>query len=584
VTEERAQRVGAPSPDGPLTFDDWESPPIPEGELAELFMALDKAARALRLYNPNNPVYQSFSANLASAFRRLWDRVPALQAQVEEAAFRCFGRSYAAGEGRESLPFAFYKDGIRVLTFLPGFEEEAERFLRVVNHARQVDQRATDDMVTLLWEEEFTTFQYSYVDALAEGLSVPEAAGFASGSLNMLSLREDVSAPAAAEQSPAVRAGKPTVVSSVTAADFEETLYFLEPNELERLQAEVDLEWTRDVKGAVLDALFDRLEDATAERRLEILRILRQLVTAYLGRGDLVAATQILVEINGLISTAQVGENEMKEALELFNELNDPKVLGQLLRALEDGSIDPSSEELGVFLSHLNAEALPVLIRQTETTDSSAVRQRLRVSIEGLGRQHARALAGLIDTNDDVIARGAARLAGQLGLADAAPKVVTLYRRSDLAGRRVAMEALIQMRTSVALAAAQEALGDEDREVRITAARGIGTLRYQPARARLEQLLDGKELRESDLTEQIAFFEAFAAVAGADGVKTLDKLLNGRRLLGRQSPEVRSCAAMALGRIATRDARTALEQSASDPHPMVRSAVARALAGEPTVR
>jgi HEAT repeat protein len=583
VTDDRAQRVGAPAPDA-LTFDDWESPPIPPNELAELFTALDKAARALRLYNPNNPVYQSFSANLATAYRRLWDRIPALQVQVDEAAFRCFGNSYAAGEGRESLPFAFYKDGIRVLTFLPGFEDEAERFLRVVNQARQADQRETDDMVTLLWEEEFTTFQYSYVDALAEGLSVPESTGFASGSLNMLTLRDEVDAPAAEETSPAMREGKPSVVSSVTAHDFEETLYFLEPQELERLQAEVELEWSRDVKAAVLDALFDRVEDATAERRLDILRILRQLVTAYLGRGDLKAATQILVEINGLISTAQVGEVEMEEARELFNELNDPKVLGQLLRALEDGSIDPSSDELGVFLSHLNADALPVLIRQTETTESSAVRQRLRVAIEGLGRQHARALTALIDASDDVIARGAARLAGQLGLADAAPKVVSLYRRSDVAGRRVAMEALIQMRTSVALAAAQDGLADEDREVRITAARGVGTLRYQPARARLEQLLDGKELRESDLTEQIAFFEAFAAVAGADGVKALDKLLNGRRLLGKQSPELRSCAAMALGRIATPAARSSLEQSANDPHPMVRSAVARALAGETAVR
>jgi HEAT repeat protein len=584
VTEQHPEPEATPTADPSLTFDDWESPPIPPHEVADLFNALDKASRALRLYNPNNPVYQGFRSGLEKAIARLWDRIPALQVQVDEAAFRCFGKSYSAGEGRESLPFAFYKDGVRVLTFLPGFEAEAERFLRVVNHARQVDQRETDDMVTLLWEEEFAAFQYSYVDALAEGISIPEAAGFALDRIEPLTLRAEIETPDPRDQPPAVQAGAETVAAAVTRDDFQETLYFLEPAELERLQRDVDREWRRDTKSAVLDALFDRLEDSTSQRRLEILRIMRQLVAAWLGRGDLSSATRVLVEINSLISGTQLGDVELKEALDLFNELNDPIVLGQLLSSLEDGSIDPSSQDLGVFLSHLNADALPVLIRATETTESAPVRQRLRVAIEGLGRQHAKQLIALIEAPDAATARGATRLAGQLGLGDAAPKAAAFYRRSDVAGRRVAIEALVQMRNSSALAAAHDALLDEDRDVRILAARGVGTLKYQPARARIEDVLDGKAIRETDLTEQIAFFEAFAALAGGDGVKTLDRVLNGRRLLGKQTPEMRTCAAMALGKVGTSAAREALQQAANDAHPMVRSAVARALGGEAAAR
>ena len=574
----------AAAADPSLTFEDWDEPPLPPNELADVFNALDKASRALRLYNPNNPMYQSFRAQLSAAFAKLWDRIPALQVQVEEHAFRCFGRSFQAGEGRESLPFAFYKDGVRVLTFLPGFETEAERFLRVVNKARQIDQRDTDDMVTLLWEEEFTAFQYSYVDALAEGIAIPEAGGFALERIEPLTLRTDLETPDPRELPPAVQEGKPTVAATVSSEDFQETLYFLEPAELEHLQQEVEREWRRDTKSAVLDALFDRLEDSGADRRLEILRILRQLLAAWLGRGDLASATKVLVEINALISGTQLGEVELKEALDLFNELNDPQVLGQLLESLENGSIDPSSDELGVFLSHLNASALPVLIRATEMTESSAVRQRLRTALEGLGRQHAKQLVALIDSPDDATARGATRIAGQLGLSDAAVKAAAFFRRSDVAGRRVAIEALVQMRNSTALAAAQDALLDEDREVRIAAARGIGALKYQPARPRIEEILESKGLRETDLTEQIAFFEAFAALAGADGVKALDRMLNGRRLLGKLTPEMRTCAAMALGKVATPEAREALQQAANDAHPMVRSAVARALGREAAAR
>src|SRR5690606_39004332 len=107
----------------------------------------------------NNPVYRSFIAATQTAFARLWDRMPLLTAGIEEHAFRWYQHRFPAGEGRDSMPFLFYKDGIRFVTFLPGFEDEIEAFLDVVNRARVQDQRTDDDMVTLLWQQEFTSCQ-----------------------------------------------------------------------------------------------------------------------------------------------------------------------------------------------------------------------------------------------------------------------------------------------------------------------------------------------------------------------------------------------------------------------------------------
>jgi HEAT repeat protein len=566
------------------TSDAWDNePPIPFSEIQDLFLALDKAARARRLYAENNPVYQGFIAHLVTAFGRLWDRVPSLTVTVEEQTFRCFSRTFGAGEGRDSLPFAFYKDGVRILTFLPGFEDEAERFLVVVNRARQMDQRSVDDLVTLLWEEEFSAFQYSYVDALAEGFDIPEGTPTRTvESVETASLEHEVQTGGSPEEiSPSIREGKPSVVSTVTREDFEETLYFLEPEEMDYLRQEVELEWKRDAKSAVLDALFDRIEDPLAERQMEILRILRQLLPAYLGRGDLLSAARILEEINRAVAQGVlVGDEQRREAKDLIAALGDPTVLGQLISAIEDGSIDPAANELGVFLANLGPESLPLMIRTAETTENPQLRRRLLSSVEGLGRSHPRVLTGLIGAEDRPTALGAARLAGQLGLGDAAPHIASLFKRADAAGRRVAIESLVQIKSSISMTAALEALEDEDREVRIAAARGLAAARYQPARARLEEMIQSKGVREADLTEQIAFFEAFGSVASGDSVKMLDRLLNGRRLIGKQTPEIRACAAMALGRVATADAKQSLLQAAQDPHPMVRSAVGKALGQE----
>src|SRR5690606_16068910 len=117
--------------------------------------------------------------------------------------------------------------------------------------------------------------------------------------LELTLVREDAAGRAKGEaQPPAVEAGQPTVAGLINREDFEETLYFLESSELQRLRDEVELEWNRDVKIDVLNALFDRLEDGLPVWRAEILRILRQMLPVFLGAGDLRSATHILVELN----------------------------------------------------------------------------------------------------------------------------------------------------------------------------------------------------------------------------------------------------------------------------------------------
>ena len=62
----------------------------------------------------------------------------------------------------------------------------------------------------------------------------------------------------------------------------------------------------------------------------------------------------------------------------------------------------------------------------------------------------------------------------------------------------------------------------------------------------------GKAVRDADLTEKMAFFEAYGALCGDGGVAQLDAMLNGKGFLGRrEDPEIRACAAIALGRVGT---------------------------------
>ena len=559
--------------------------PIPPEDVAEFVGALEKAVRARRLYQDNNPVYQGFLKGLHESVQHVFRHGSGLSMQVEENGFRWYGQLLQTGAGRDNLAFLFFKDGVRQLSFLEGFEDEAERFLSVVHRARTTDQQSDDDMVTLLWEEEFTCFQYSYVDALAEGLQLPDGdqppitdSGSEASEIDPASVQQELATGGPPEeQSPAVRSGMPSVASSITREDFAETLYFLEGEELQALQAEVQKEWERDTKRDVLNALFDRLEDPVPEWQDEILRILRQLLPAFLSRGDLRSASYIVVELNKIAQTAQLVESAQREADRLFAELSEPAVLSQLLRSLEEGAIQPDPAELGVFLAHLGPRALPILLNAVETMRTPGLQARLQQSVEALARDHQGEVVRLLGANETAVACGAARVAGRMAIGAAVPGVVELLGRADPAVRRTAVDALINIRSGTALDALQNAVEDEDREVRLAAVRGLAALRYQPARARLEKALEGRIVREADLTEKMAFFEAFGTVATADNIDMLDRMLNGKKLFSRPSPELRACAALALGKINAPAARTALERAADDAQPIVRNAVLKAL-------
>lgn len=543
--------------------------------IGAFIVAFDKAVRARRLYQSNNPVYRGFLASFHTATERLWEQLGSLFLTVDEQVFRWHDRTFAAGEGRESLPFLFYRDGVRYIAFLPGFEEEIEPFLTLLAQARLLDQRADDDIVTLLWQAQFLNFQYTYVDALAEGLTLPEGS-VAQAVRPVTQLEPPPGAPPAPEPY-TVQQGALPVAQIVSRADFNETLYFLDRSELELLNRELEREQRRDLRGDVLNALFDRLEEPLPERQAEIIRILRQLVPTYLGAGELKYVTRILSELAAILHKNVMGEGERSAAEAVYRELGEPAVLSQLLVALETGSIDPDGAELGDFLEHLGASAMPLLLRSIETGNLPALKERLRLAMRGLAQRHRPELIALLRAESPEVVRGAARLCAQLGISEAITVLTELVRAPNVEFRRVAVEALTQLRSASALEALRAALKDTDRDVRVAAARGLAAANYGPARATLEAVLSSHTLRAADLTEKIAFFEAFGSVAGVESTTLLDRLLNGRRLLKRESPEIRACAAMALGRIGSPAARAALLKASADASPMVRNAVANAL-------
>ena len=556
-----------------------------ETGVRELLVTLGKALRAYQLYEENNPVYQRFVTALRDSFRELWSHEERLTLVVEESRLVLDHEPVYVNESRsESLAFGFYKDGIREITFLPGIEEdEVERFLAVLHHARHAGPDS-DDLLTILWQESLQCFRYSYVDFLAEGVTVPEAGPGADLS-QLEAAREELVAEleggeAEGDAAESGRAGQPEAVQTVSRESFNPTLYALDPKEMEQLEREVQLEMGRDLRGHVLNALFDRLEEPSdPERQSQIVGIFRTLLPTFLGRGALDAAARVLEELRKLLGLSGAFDDQRRQDVtELLDEISSPEVMGELIRALEDGSVVPSPPQLAAFLSHLSPQALAPLLRASETVVVKELQPVLRKAVGAMASRTRRMLAGLLSSDDALVVAGAARLAGALQVAEAGGGLQSLLKHADPAVRLAAVEAAVQLRASTVAGPLQDTLTDPNRDVRIAAARALGKLRYRPAARHFRSLIIGKEIRAVDITEKIAFFEGYGELGDPEAVGLLDKLLNGKGLLGRREPgEIRAAAALGLSKVGTPEALKALESAVSDEDPVVRSAVNRAL-------
>jgi hypothetical protein len=477
------------------------------------------------------------------------------------------------------MAFLMYKDGVRELTILPGVETELERFLGVLQKARQA-RTDGDDLLTLLWEAELEHVKYFYVDLLAETVDMPEP-GDPPGEPELRMLLDEELAEKEQEDELAISGSKLTPTPEiVNRDDFNPTLYALDPREMDHLRAEITREMERDVRAGVLNALMDRLEEAARPaRQSEILEIVHTLLPILLSRGALRPAAMLLEELTGLEGRGSLLDDERQAELSrLIDELSSGATVRELVRALEDGSLAPSPRALGAFLQHLRAGALAPLLRATELTETRELQPVLREAVQAIAARHLKALTALLAHDDPVVVAGAARLAAGLKIQAVTGALGSLFRHADPQVRLAAVEAAVELRASTVAGGLEVVVDDPERDVRIAAARALGALRYQPASRTLKNVLKSRELRSSDLSERIAFFESYGQVAGGEAVDYLDRLLNGRGFLGRkESPELRACAALGLGKVATAEARKALEAAVGEDDPVVRSAVNRAL-------
>ena len=546
---------------------------------------ISKGMRATQLYMPNNPVYQRAVDNIRGAFRQIWQATDDLILDIGETEMRWEDNAvYSQEQRNESIAWTLFKDGVRSLTFKPGVEDtEIVRFLAVLQQAKNLQADAPDDLLTLLWAEDFQFVTYTFRELASEnavpieraeaGARIPGGGGGggeAGSAADPTTIRRQVE-----EEAPPKREGL------VSVDDFDTTLYFLDDKEIEYLHKEVEREYAQDLRRNVLAMLFDLLELQTyGTVRAELISILENFIPYLLGAGDFRSVAFILRESKVILQRARELIPEHRQTLEaLPARLSQPDALSQLLQSLDEAAGHPTEEELSELFSELRADALGTLMGWLPKMHNERVRSLVQTSAERLAQSHAAEVLKALASTDATVQLEMVRLAGRLKLPGAPDGMGPLLERGDRDLKLAVVEALVTIGSPSAMRLLEKAVEDADRDVRIAAVKFLGQRGHRNAFPRIEAAVVGNKLKDADLTEKMTFFEAYGALAGTAGIPVLEKLLVGKGglLARKEDPETRACAAMALGKIRAPAAREVLQKVTQDKEPLVRNAVSRAL-------
>ena len=537
-----------------------------------MWRVLVKAARAHQLYLHNNPTYLRALEIARAAFTPIWEVTDELVFDVTETELRWHGEAVLreAEKATDNIPWMMYKDGIRELRFLKEFErDELVPLLDILQRARKVSPEE-DDLLTMLWEQEFSYLRYRYIDVSTDQAAPIDKTGFRAG---------EAGAQATQQSAPPIDS---TLASVVKLEDFDSTLYFLEESEAEYLREEVRKEYEIDMRRNVVAMLLDTYE-TQGDRgvREEIAGLLDTLMLHILSSGEFKTAAFLLRETSQTSERAPEITSEQKEQLlHIRNRLSEPEVLAQVLQSLDEASHLPDQDDLNELFDQLRVGAIATVFSWLTKAQTPRLRVLLESAAARLAMANTAELVRLIGASDRDVAREAIRRAGAVRATAAVAALAKLTTDPDVQMRLAAVQALGEIGSPGALQFLERTIDDAHRDVRVATARAIAARAHRPALARIEAAIQGKLAKDANLTEKMAFFEAFGTLCGDGGVKLLDGLLNSRGLFGKKEDvELRACAAMALGRVGSEAAVATLRRAANEKEVLVRNAVNRALRG-----
>ncbi|MBP1712738.1 MAG: HEAT-like repeat-containing protein [Deltaproteobacteria bacterium] len=543
----------------------------------DLVNSFIKTLKAFRLYPADNPTLRGMQEQLFKRYQVYLEMYNSLTLQIDEYDFSFRGKMiYEDRDLKGSLPFLFFKDGLRELRFMEGIEEwELKGFNDIILQRDNINE-FEDDLITLIWERDFIHISYAAIDPFLDETPVliPESADQFRKNLRPdplpESVREDFQEGGVGGEFDFERDFFEKGKSPLTAGA---SVYFLTSAELETLRKEVEGELNPRFVFQVVDVIFEVMGlEKEPEPYQDAIRILQKLLDALLNTGEFERAKEVLNRIHIIIKTYQLADWQAEAIGHFVETLGDAEHTQRIGNLLEKRT-DLRLEDVSAYLLLLDRKAVPGLIKVLGDLNNSRGRRMLCDVICELASANPESVIPFMDDPRWYLVRNLVYILGRIGEESSLPYLQKAYNHNEPRVRREVVQAAGLIGGTRAMILLTKSLKDPDLRIRSMASINLARVGKKASLPALLEVIQAKDFPKRDPSEVKAFFDAVGSVGSNDALRPLKQILEQKGWFGGGiKDEVRLAAAGSLALIGSPEAKAILQAGADSREESIRRA------------
>ncbi len=534
-----------------------------------LIQSFLQTVKAFRLYETGHPILSKFLERLRKDFEQYFKEFDSFTLQVGE--YRLFSQGkvvYESQDVKESLAFLFFKDGIREIRFSRGLEfKEILDFLHVVRKGEHVN-RMEDDLVTLLWEKDFSHISFTTVDDFlgGSGIFVPatwedlvkgsEYKGFTEDGLREGRLEKEVKPEANGEGEGLRQLLNPSPGQSLAQA------CMLTPEETEELRQEVEEEQRPEYLFVLINNLIEILlhlgEDVDAYENM--ISYFERLIHSLLEQKEIGKVVTILRYLNETMESMVLKDKQIFAILRILDASSSPQSVELLGKAMKsDGEVNPDS--ILQYLPFLKKQAIDPLCKLLGELESGRWRKAICEVLVELSKEEIQPLVNYLKDPNPFLISHLLYILGRIKHPSTLKYLEALIHHRDQKVREELLQVLNKFGEK-GKDLISKLLKDPSPEIRAKASILFARVAKQGATQPLMEIILSEDFYKRGYEEKASFFKALAETGSEEIIPTLKKISKKRRWFQREKwNEMRLCASNALRMIEA--SKRSVEQS---PH------------------
>ena len=551
----------------------------------DVLQTLSKAIKTLKIYPDTSPLRQKFVAELTGKFSKFLDEYGDLILRIKQTEMSYQGEVvYSHPSKEENIAFRLFGDGIREIIFTEGLEEkEILDFIDAIT--RDCSREGDDDVVTLLWEKDFKHISHIVVNEEKEGGKEPvviEQASTAGKSREAL-LNAYKSEAASEQQGTTILepAGVELEIEHIYGKPFSE-IFALTPEEIDRIQYEMEKEEGMDLISELLDILFHILQiEKEIESYTEIMKNIEKAIKSLALSGDYRRVIPILTTLKTLSKEENNFSRAHAQVIQTnIDALGEEEFLQQFALSINVRKTE-DTDALFSFLSMLNKNAIAPMAAMIGALDQMKTRRMFCDALALLAKDNIEPLLRKIGDNNWFVVRNIVYILGKIGDPKSVPYLKKIKDHDEPRIRKEIVHTLTEIKSTEAKNLLISFLKDSNSAVRMMTLKNLSTLNYRKAVPHLLDIISGDGFTSKEVLEKKEFFDTLGILGTNEVLPFLKETLMKRSWLFGKSKieEQRVYTILALKRLSTPEAIAILREGSSSSEKGIQKICEDALQG-----